>query len=213
MVAPTAGREVMQTVNDTLRRGEQIYVVYPLVEESEKADLKDATHGFERLRKALPGVPAALVHGRLDRDLRAQAMNDFAAGRVRVLVATTVVEVGVDVPNATLLIVQHAERFGLAQLHQLRGRVGRGAQPGPRALHRRPDHPREASSGWRSSSAPTAASTSPKPTCASAAPASGSAPARPVTSPSSASPTWSATASTSPQSAAPPKSSCAATRS
>ena len=78
-------------------------------------------------------MPAALVHGRLDRDLRAQAMNDFAAGRVRVLVATTVVEVGVDVPNATLLIVQHAERFGLAQLHQLRGRVGRGARPG-RAL-------------------------------------------------------------------------------
>jgi ATP-dependent DNA helicase RecG len=130
VVPPTAGREVMSAVSDTLRRGEQIYIVYPLVEESEKADLKDATRGFERLRKALPGVPAALVHGRLDRDLRAQAMNDFAAGRVRVLAATTVVEVGVDVPNATLLIVQHAERFGLAQLHQLRGRVGRGGSPG-----------------------------------------------------------------------------------
>jgi ATP-dependent DNA helicase RecG len=133
VVAPTAGRLVMSQVAETLRRGEQIFVVYPLVEESEKADLKDATRGFERLRKALPGVPAALVHGRLDRAERTRAMADFAAGRVRVLVATTVIEVGVDVPNATLLIVQHAERFGLAQLHQLRGRVGRGGRPG-RAL-------------------------------------------------------------------------------
>jgi len=133
VVPPTAGREVMAAVNETLRRGEQIYVVYPLVEESEKADLKDATRGFERLRKALPGVTAALVHGRLASDERARAMNDFVAGRVRVLVATTVIEVGVDVPNATLLIVQHAERFGLAQLHQLRGRVGRGTRSG-RAL-------------------------------------------------------------------------------
>ena len=130
VVAPTAGRLVMGEVGETLRRGEQLYVVYPLVEESEKADLKDATRGFERLRKALPGVPAALVHGRLDRAERTRAMADFAAGRVRVLVATTVIEVGVDVPNATLLIVQHAERFGLAQLHQLRGRVGRGGRPG-----------------------------------------------------------------------------------
>ena len=133
VVPPTAGRAVMSQVHETLRRGEQIFVVYPLVEESEKADLKDATRGFERLRKALPGVTAALVHGRVDRAERARAMADFAAGRVRVLVATTVIEVGVDVPNATLLIVQHAERFGLAQLHQLRGRVGRGGRPG-RAL-------------------------------------------------------------------------------
>jgi ATP-dependent DNA helicase RecG len=133
VVAPTAGRAVMAQVTETLKRGEQIFVVYPLVEESEKADLKDATRGFERLRKALPGVSAALVHGRIERGERARAMADFAAGRVRVLVATTVIEVGVDVPNATLLIVQHAERFGLAQLHQLRGRVGRGGRPG-RAL-------------------------------------------------------------------------------
>ena len=130
IVAPTAGRAVMTEVNQVLRRGEQIFVVYPLVEESEKADLKDATRGFERLRKALPGVTAALVHGRMERGERARAMADFAAGRVRVLVATTVIEVGVDVPAATLLIVQHAERFGLAQLHQLRGRVGRGGRPG-----------------------------------------------------------------------------------
>ncbi len=133
IVPPTAGRAVMTEIGETLGRGEQIFVVYPLVEESEKADLKDATRGFERLRKALPGVTAALVHGRLERAARTRAMADFAAGRVRVLVSTTVIEVGVDVPNATLLIVQHADRFGLAQLHQLRGRVGRGGRPG-RAL-------------------------------------------------------------------------------
>jgi ATP-dependent DNA helicase RecG len=141
IVPPTAGRAVMSQVTETLRRGEQIYVVYPLVEESEKADLKDATRGFERLRKALPGVPAALVHGRIERTERARAMADFAAGRVRVLVATTVIEVGVDVPNATLLLVQHAERFGLAQLHQLRGRVGRGGKPGRAILIADPTTP------------------------------------------------------------------------
>ncbi len=133
VVGPSAGREVMAALRETLAREEQVFVVYPLVEESEKQDLKDATRGFERLCKALPGVPAALVHGRLDARDRSRAMADFAAGRVRVLVATTVIEVGVDVPSATLLIVQHAERFGLAQLHQLRGRVGRGERPG-RAL-------------------------------------------------------------------------------
>jgi ATP-dependent DNA helicase RecG len=133
VVGPSSGREVMGALHETLARGEQVYVVYPLVAESEKQDLKDASRGFERLCKALPGVPAALVHGRLEARERSQAMADFAAGRVRVLVATTVIEVGVDVPDATLLIVQHAERFGLAQLHQLRGRVGRGGKPG-RAL-------------------------------------------------------------------------------
>jgi len=133
IVDPSAGREVMGALHETLARAEQAFVVYPLVEESEKQDLKDATRGFERLCKALPGVPAALIHGRMDAHDRLRAMADFAAGRVRVLVATTVIEVGVDVPNATLLIVQHAERFGLAQLHQLRGRVGRGERPG-RAL-------------------------------------------------------------------------------
>ncbi len=133
VVGPSAGREVMGALHDTLARSEQAFVVYPLVEESEKQDLKDATRGFERLCKALPGVQAALIHGRMDGHERSRAMAEFAAGRVRVLVATTVIEVGVDVPNATLLIVQHAERFGLAQLHQLRGRVGRGERPG-RAL-------------------------------------------------------------------------------
>jgi len=141
VVGPSAGREVMAALHETLQRREQVFVVYPLVEESEKQDLKDATRGFERLCKALPGVPAALIHGRMDARDRLRAMGDFAEGRVRVLVATTVIEVGVDVPNATLLIVQHAERFGLAQLHQLRGRVGRGAAPGRAILIADPTTP------------------------------------------------------------------------
>jgi len=109
-------------------------VVHPLIEESETQDLKDATRGFERLKRALPEVPMALLHGRIPADERVEIMRRFAAGELRVLVATTVIEVGVDVPQATLLIVQHAERFGLAQLHQLRGRVGRGRRPGSALL-------------------------------------------------------------------------------
>ena len=141
LVGPSAGRAVMDALHETLRRGEQVFVVYPLVDESEKQDLKDATRGFERMGKALPGVPAALIHGRMDARERQRAMADFAEGRVRILVATTVIEVGVDVPNATLLIVQHAERFGLAQLHQLRGRVGRGEKPGQAILIADPTTP------------------------------------------------------------------------
>jgi ATP-dependent DNA helicase RecG len=130
VVPPDAARAVLGELRETLARGEQAYVVYPLVEESEKQDLLDATRGFERLQRALPGVRVALLHGRLDPSQRAAAMDAFAAGEVQLLVCTTVIEVGVDVANATLLIVQHAERFGLAQLHQLRGRVGRGGIPG-----------------------------------------------------------------------------------
>jgi ATP-dependent DNA helicase RecG len=130
VVPPDDRVKVLDEVKRTLARGEQVYVVYPLVEESAKQDLLDASRGFERLGRALPGVKLALVHGRLDARERLQAMSKFASGELRVLVSTTVIEVGVDVPNATLLVVQHAERFGLAQLHQLRGRVGRGLKPG-----------------------------------------------------------------------------------
>jgi ATP-dependent DNA helicase RecG len=130
VVPSDAGRQVLEQVKRTLQRGEQSYVVYPLVEESEKQDLQDATRGFERLSKALPGVAMALLHGRLDAAERSRAMERFSSGKVRILVSTSVIEVGVDVHNATLLVVQHAERFGLAQLHQLRGRVGRGHKPG-----------------------------------------------------------------------------------
>jgi ATP-dependent DNA helicase RecG len=111
--------------------GGRAYVVFPLVEASEKLDLAAATEAREALAAGpLAGIPLGLLHGRMSGPEKAAVMADFAAGRVRVLVATTVVEVGVDVPEATLMVVEHAERFGLSQLHQLRGRVGRGAKPG-----------------------------------------------------------------------------------
>ena len=88
---------------------------------------RSAVDTFERLRAELPGLKVGLVHGRLKGEEKAAVMGEFAAGRVQVLVATTVIEVGVDVPNASLMVIEHAERFGLSQLHQLRGRVGRGA--------------------------------------------------------------------------------------
>ena len=124
------GRQVAELLSETTQRGEQVYVVYPLVEESEKMDLRAASESAERIRKAFPGVEVDLVHGRLDAAQRREVMARFESGDTHVLVSTTVVEVGVDVSNATLMIVEHAERFGLAQLHQLRGRVGRGERPG-----------------------------------------------------------------------------------
>ncbi len=134
VVPRSAARSVVAEMRRTLARGEQLYVVYPLVEESEKQDLSDATRGFERLQKTLAGHRLALVHGRMDARDRTRAMEAFGRGEIEVLVSTTVIEVGVDVANATLLVVQHAERFGLAQLHQLRGRVGRGQRPGTAIL-------------------------------------------------------------------------------
>jgi ATP-dependent DNA helicase RecG len=130
VLPPSAGRVALREIRQRLERGEQVYVVYPLVEESEKQDLKDATQGYESLQRALPAARVALLHGRLDPRERGQVMRRFAAGEIGVLVSTTVIEVGVDVHNATLLVVEHAERFGLAQLHQLRGRVGRGHRKG-----------------------------------------------------------------------------------
>ncbi len=110
-----------------LEAGRQVYVVYPLVAESEKTDLSDATSGAARLAKELAPHEVALVHGKLKPQEKQSVMERFRAGEIRVLVATTVIEVGVDVPNASVMVVEHAERFGLSQLHQLRGRVGRGA--------------------------------------------------------------------------------------
>jgi ATP-dependent DNA helicase RecG len=124
------GRQVAQLLRETVARGEQAYVVYPLVEESEKIDLRAASDSAERIRAAFPDLSVDLVHGRLDASARNAAMARFERGETDVLVSTTVIEVGVDVPNATLMIVEHAERFGLAQLHQLRGRIGRGERPG-----------------------------------------------------------------------------------
>jgi ATP-dependent DNA helicase RecG len=130
LVRAGEGRRVFALLREAVARGEQAYVVYPLVEESENVDLRSASESAERIRAALPGVRVDLVHGRLDAAERAGAMARFEAGESQVLVSTTVIEVGVDVPGATLMIVEHAERFGLAQLHQLRGRVGRGERPG-----------------------------------------------------------------------------------
>src|SRR5439155_5695055 len=110
-----------------LEQGRQVYVVYPLIEESEKVDLKSATEGFKKLSDIFKGRRVALLHGRLKSKEKEATMRSFAAGETDILVSTTVIEVGVDGPNATLMLIQHAERFGLAQLHQLRGRVGRGS--------------------------------------------------------------------------------------
>ncbi|CAE6736629.1 ATP-dependent DNA helicase RecG [Nitrospira defluvii] len=117
-----------QLVGDELKAGRQAYIVYPLVEESEKIDLKAAIQGAEELRQdVFPTVQVGLLHGRMATAEKEQTMAAFKAGTIQILVATTVIEVGVDVPNATVMVIEHAERFGLAQLHQLRGRVGRGA--------------------------------------------------------------------------------------
>jgi len=124
------GRRIMQCIRETTARGEQVYVVYPLVEESEKLDLRSAMDSAEAIARAFGELCVELVHGRLDAETRGRIMDRFARGEIDILVATTVIEVGVDVPNASLMIVEHAERFGLAQLHQLRGRVGRGAAAG-----------------------------------------------------------------------------------
>jgi ATP-dependent DNA helicase RecG len=112
---------------DQCRKGGQAYVVYPVIDESEKIDLKAATTMAEELREAVAPITVGLVHGRMKVDERDTAMRAFRDGSIGILVATTVIEVGIDVPNATVMVVEHPERFGLAQLHQLRGRVGRGA--------------------------------------------------------------------------------------
>jgi ATP-dependent DNA helicase RecG len=123
-------RFVLDALGRVIAEGGQAYVVYPLVEESEKLEeVRAAVDMAEEWRRALPEVPVGLLHGRLKSDEKEAVMSAFAHGRTKVLVATTVIEVGVDVPNATLMVVEHAERFGLAQLHQLRGRVGRGHRP------------------------------------------------------------------------------------
>ena len=130
LVRAGEGRQVMDLLRDTLARGEQAYVVYPLIEASQKTDLRAARESCERIRAAFPRCAVDLLHGQLDAADRNAAMARFERGDTQILVATTVIEVGVDVANATLMIVEHAERFGLAQLHQLRGRVGRGERPG-----------------------------------------------------------------------------------
>jgi ATP-dependent DNA helicase RecG len=111
---------------DEVAKGRQVYVVYPVIEETMDADMKSVKAEFERLKVLFPGRRVDMLHGRMPGELKKQVMEDFAAGRTDMLVATQVIEVGIDVPNATLMIINNAERYGLASLHQLRGRVGRG---------------------------------------------------------------------------------------
>jgi ATP-dependent DNA helicase RecG len=118
---------VYESVASELAKGHQAYVVYPLVEESEKLDLEDATQGVEKLAQVFPQARVGLLHGRMKGEEKDAVMEAFREKHLDLLVCTTVVEVGVDVPNASVMVVEHAERFGLSQLHQLRGRVGRGA--------------------------------------------------------------------------------------
>jgi len=136
------GRKPIQTVhyydskrllvNGFIRKqileGRQIYVVYPLIEESEKLDLKHLMDGYESINRAFPDVAISIVHGKMKSDAKAYEMKRFVNGETKIMVATTVIEVGVDVPNASVMIIESAERFGLSQLHQLRGRVGRAAE-------------------------------------------------------------------------------------
>ena len=114
-------------IKQQVEEGRQIYIVYPLIEESEKSDLKDLMDGYESVCRAFPQYHVSIVHGKMKPDAKAYEMERFKKGETQIMVATTVIEVGVDVPNASVMVIENAERFGLAQLHQLRGRVGRGA--------------------------------------------------------------------------------------
>lgn len=129
IVEPENKKFIYKLIEDEIRDGGQVYVVYPLIEESEVMDLKSATQSYEALQRIFPKFKVGLIHGKMPSKQREEVMRNFRNGEIKILVATTVIEVGVDVPNATLMVITHAERFGLAQLHQLRGRVGRGQRP------------------------------------------------------------------------------------
>jgi ATP-dependent DNA helicase RecG len=127
LIADTRRDEVTERIRSQIAQGRQVYWVCPLIEESEALDLTNATATHEALSAALPGVMVGLIHSRMPVPEKKAVMSLFTGGQMSVLVSTTVIEVGVDVPNASLMVIEHAERFGLSQLHQLRGRVGRGA--------------------------------------------------------------------------------------
>ncbi len=121
-------KQVYNFLKQQIEKGTQIYVVYPLISESEKMDLKDLEEGFRHLSEVFPDYRISMVHGKMKAREKDQAMQKFKEGETQIMVATTVIEVGVDVPNAAVMVIESAERFGLSQLHQLRGRVGRGAE-------------------------------------------------------------------------------------
>lgn len=118
---------VIANIKKQISQGHQVYIVHPLIDENDKLELRSLAEGYEKICRALPDVEIVFVHGRLKPDAKDEMMQRFVSGKAAVLVATTVIEVGVNVPNATTMIIENAERFGLSQLHQLRGRVGRGA--------------------------------------------------------------------------------------
>jgi len=122
--------KVFQFIEDEIKKGRQIYIVYPLIEESDKMDYKDLMDGYESISRRFPKpeYQVSVVHGRMKADDKEFEMQRFAKGETHIMVATTVIEVGVNVPNASVMIIESAEKFGLSQLHQLRGRVGRGGE-------------------------------------------------------------------------------------
>jgi ATP-dependent DNA helicase RecG len=119
--------QAWRLLQEELQKGRQAYIIYPLVEESEKLDLQAVEVGYQEIQKAFPQYKVGMIHGKMSSERKEHEMARFKSGQTQILVGTTVIEVGVDVPNATVLIVEHADRFGLSQLHQLRGRVGRGS--------------------------------------------------------------------------------------
>jgi ATP-dependent DNA helicase RecG len=120
-------KKLYEFVRKEIAKGRQAYVVCPLVMESELSDLKAAKEEADALKKLFPEFHVGLIHGKMKSEEKDKVMSGFAAGKVQILVSTTVIEVGIDVPNSTIMAIEHSERFGLSQLHQLRGRVGRGA--------------------------------------------------------------------------------------
>lgn len=128
VVTPERLEKVFEFIRKEARLGRQAYIVYPQIDETDKRECKAAAEMYEILRKKIfPDLTLGLVHGRLSKEEKDETMEKFRAGRISVLVCTTVIEVGVDVPNASVMVIEDAQRFGLAQLHQLRGRIGRGA--------------------------------------------------------------------------------------
>jgi ATP-dependent DNA helicase RecG len=118
---------VYNFIEDKIREGRQVYIVYPIIDESFDLDLHAAVEMYEKLKKDIfPNFKVGLVHGRLKNKEQEKAMSEFISGKISILVATTVLEVGIDVSNASVMVIEHAQRFGLSQLHQLRGRIGRG---------------------------------------------------------------------------------------
>ena len=115
-------------INEEIKKGRQAYIVYPLIQESEKLDYKNLMEGYESICRAFPEQQISIVHGQMKAENKDFEMARFVKGETQIMVATTVIEVGVNVPNASIMIIESAERFGLSQLHQLRGRVGRGAE-------------------------------------------------------------------------------------